>query len=834
MGVGPGEYAAACWAGVFGLEDAMRLAIGDDPDPVSYSPPNLAVISSLSGEVARPGEMSCAAYWRDVRKRSGRAREGLQALQRIGIDVFVEVGPAPAILESASDGWPSGVLGLASLRPGRDEWQQMLESLAALYTRGVAVNWSGLGPGETSGRVRLPTYPFQRERHWIRAADLGKPLAGEASGGRWEYEIRWESAEAEEIAPAAAEESRAWLVFSDRQGCGDRLVELVRGGGEACLCVERGPRYGERSRERFEIAPSAPQDYRRLMDRWMKRAAASRRTIVFLWALDGEAAECPTGAAWIQEQQGFCGSALLLVQALAARRRGKEPPPSLVFVTRGTQSVQKGETPPGWGASTLWGLARVVALEHPEIPCLRIDLDARRPEDEMAMLAREIRQRSRETEVAFRGPRRFVPRLARSQEERPTVVSEFFQPSDGAYVVSGGFHGLGLKVVEWLLDRGARHVAVLSRSADSPSARSLCRRIGRPGVNLMALPVDVSRYGDLAEALRRVRDAAPGIRGVVHCAGVLDDGALFQQSWPRFERVLAPKVAGSWNLHLLTRNDPLDFFILFSSTAAVIGAMGQGNYAAANAFMDGLAHYRVGEGLPALSINWGPWSEVGMAAAISSAEQLRMLDRGLESIPPRRGIEILERLIRQHRPQASILPIDWERFAGHYPSLGRSPFLSRVCSAGEGSGEPDAGSAETGHPRTGAPSAILLASMPDSAAVESRILHYVQNIMQLPKGGIELQAPLNQMGLDSIMALELANRIAAELQVEIPVADLLDGITVADLLERVQLRSAAADPLPAGRPAGPEDVFSGQVDQLSDEEVERFLTMMLPQEKSTP
>ena len=191
--------------------------------------------------------------------------------------------------------------------------------------------------------------------------------------------------------------------------------------------------------------------------------------------------------------------------------------------------------------------------------------------------------------------------------------------ADATYLITGGHGGLGLAVARWLVEKGARHLVLLSRSGASSAGEEVAADLAAKGATVTTIQADVSNESDLARALSEIRNTMPPLRGVIHAAGVLDDHLLLNLDAESFRRVLAPKVLGAWNLHTLTADLPLDFFVVFSSVASVLGSPGQANYAAANAFLDGLAHDRRSQGLPCLSINWGPWAEVGMAARASSA-----------------------------------------------------------------------------------------------------------------------------------------------------------------------------------------------------------------------
>ena len=171
----------------------------------------------------------------------------------------------------------------------------------------------------------------------------------------------------------------------------------------------------------------------------------------------------------------------------------------------------------------------------------------------------------------------------------------------------------------------------------------------------------------------------PPLRGIFHLAGVLDDGVLREQTRERFDRVMAAKVLGAWHLHELTRDLPLDLFVLFSSAAALLGSPGQGNYAAANAFLDALAHHRRWEKRPALSVNWGSWAEVGMAARLHETEGRRWAAAGVGWIEPARGLQTLEQLIAEERAQAGVLPIDWPKFFERIPAGSEPAWLREMA-----------------------------------------------------------------------------------------------------------------------------------------------------------
>jgi myxalamid-type polyketide synthase MxaB len=369
-----------------------------------------------------------------------------------------------------------------------------------------------------------------------------------------------------------------------------------------------------------------------------------------------------------------------------------------------------------------------------------------------------------------------IGKIVLSQEEGTLQLSNGLIHSNATYLITGGLGGLGLKVAEWLVTQGAQHLVLVGRRGAAGVARETVRKLEDAGVQVVVARADVSHKDQIAGVLAEIDEMMPPLRGIVHAAGVLDDGVLLQQNWERFARVMAPKVDGAWNLHLLTQDRVLDFFVLFSSTAPLIGAPGQGNYAAANAFLDALAHRRQAQGMPALSINWGPWAEVGMVAAARNRDQRRLSDQGMSFIPPAHGVQVLAQLLRQAPPQAGVLPIDWARYCRFFPAALELPLLTHLVQEADSPAE-----SETGHDLN--LQAILAADTSErQQLVETSLREMVAKVLRLPVASVDVQQPLNNLGLDSLMALELFNRIEKTFGKTVRVEATLQAPTVEQLV----------------------------------------------------
>jgi NADPH:quinone reductase-like Zn-dependent oxidoreductase/NADP-dependent 3-hydroxy acid dehydrogenase YdfG len=259
---------------------------------------------------------------------------------------------------------------------------------------------------------------------------------------------------------------------------------------------------------------------------------------------------------------------------------------------------------------------------------------------------------------------------------------------DGTVLVTGGLGALGLRVADWLATRGVKHLVLTGRrGVETPGAADAVAALESRGARVTVAAVDVSDRASLGDTLAAIPPELP-LRGVVHAAGVLDDGVLVEQTGERFAHVMSPKVTGAWNLHELTREAELDFFVLFSSVAATFGSAGQGPYAAGNAFLDALAAHRRSEGLPAQSLAWGPWADGGMASALGAARQARLGRQGVGTLSTAQALEQLAAVLGRAEPHVAIVPLDvrviGKAFGGAVPPLWRA--LVRAASARHGAG----------------------------------------------------------------------------------------------------------------------------------------------------
>ncbi len=422
---------------------------------------------------------------------------------------------------------------------------------------------------------------------------------------------------------------------------------------------------------------------------------------------------------WFVRGQNSLKYILEFVQALEKL----EKKPQLFFITQGIQPIGPMTD---LDNATFNGFFKTLKLEMPSLNTRHIDLALNEKWPPEELLADDS-----EDQVAYRQGIRYVPRFVYEKEIAKQVEKTLEIDPKGSYLITGGLGALGLLCAKWLVEKGAKHLVLIGRRA-SPS-------IEIPGAIVETAPLDVSDRVAVEALIQNFGKNWPELKGVIHTAGVLDDGILSSQNWSRFEKVFAPKVQGSWNLHESTLNKPLDFFILFSSVASSLGSPGQINYSSANSYMDALAYYRHDKGLPALSISWGPWSEVGLAAKLTE----RHRSSGFIAIKPKEGVKAFELALKQASPHVSIVNADWKLVPF------RQTFLSELVGV------------------KGVEAAILLQRLSDALPSERKdiLTDYLQKTVGKILGIKELNPEQGffEAGIDSLMTKELQAKLQADI-----------------------------------------------------------------------
>jgi acyl transferase domain-containing protein/acyl carrier protein len=606
------------------------------------------------------------------------------------------------------------------------------------------------------------------------------------------YQIHWQLQE--NVASPVNHEPGNWLIFTDGTENGLELAQQLEQQGHYSILAEVGEIYHQLGSQHYQLDPTEPEHFRQLL-----QDIPNLDGVIHLWGLAEDTTENLSLQGLDKAQTLGCASVLHLVQALVQSQQQTQP--RLWLVTRGTQAIDSNLEPLQLSQTTLWGLGRVIAIEHPELNCTRLDLPLTATEDIQILLA-ELFSTDTEDQIAYRQGKRYVARL--EQVRAQFTKSPIPVTSESTYLITGGLGALGLEVAQWLAQQGAKHLVLVGRRSPSTDAQNAIARLATAGVEVTIITADITNPQEVAQCLQQIRSSHPPLRGIIHAAGVLDDGLLLQQTWERFNRVIAPKLAGAWNLHTLTQDLPLDFFVCFSSIASLIGSVGQSNYAAANAFMDALASYRRGLGLPGLTINWGPWAETGMAANLGSREQARLKDQGIVPINPEQGLQVLGELLTQQIPQVGVMTIDWSLFVKQFSS-GTNLKLFEVLAPTS--------------TKVNERSQFLnqLEDSPPNTRQQLLATHVRSQIAQIlgwnSPEKVEPRQRLFDLGVDSLMAIELKNRLESSLGCSLRTTLLFDYPTLEALVDYLSREVLAL-----------ESTTAATVEIAQDDELEALLS----------
>ncbi|MFE9825916.1 amino acid adenylation domain-containing protein [Streptomyces sp. NPDC005791] len=584
--------------------------------------------------------------------------------------------------------------------------------------------------------------------------------------------------------PSAIAQEHGWLVFADGQGVADTFAALAKTRGERCHLVRPGAAYAATGGT-FTVAPDSEADLRRLLTALDRDGGTFRGAVLHLWNLDRPTLDgCELSTLTAHTGPGSY-ALTVLARVLLARGGGG----ALHIVTRGAQSVLPGEHVEPLGAPA-WGVGRV--LRHQELtghPGKLIDLDPRQdPGPDGARADAEVLLHETltedEEEIALRGDSRLTSRL-RPAEGLTRPLPLRLRP-DGSYLVTGAFGALGRLLCRTLVRRGARRLVLVGRTpvparekwggigpaTAEGRAVALVRELEALGAQTILAPLDITDEEALTgwlDAYRRT--GPPPLRGVFHLAGRVRDTLVTELDRPAFDAVHDPKTVGAWLLHRHLRDEPLDHFVLFASIASLLTTAGQTNYAAGNAFLDALAHHRRAQGLPALSLDWGPWA-TGMIEELGLVEHY-LHSRGMSSLAPEAGMNVLERVIGQDHAQLVVATVvDWPAFLAWYTAP--PPLVAELAAAAA----PQAGSGSDGTFLD-----VFTAAAPEArrALVLERFTALSAAVLRTGTDRIDPAEGLGGIGLDSLLAMELRARIHAELGVAMPVVALLSGSSAGEL-----------------------------------------------------
>lgn len=703
-----------------------------------------------------------------------------------------------------------------------------------------ATRWLDLTFGLTDGWWRF-TDTQVRSDHPLVGARTWTDLLGSCGFMDTQVLPAWEEAQEQTQAPQAVVVSRkavalpatdprktaewspsardTWIVLADSTGVAEQLVRRLEASGGRCVTARVGREFKREGNRRFLVEPSQPESMKQFLAAALEAPRANYRGVIHLWSLDTATADCLDVEEIHRAECLTCESVRQLLQGLGADNHRVA---GLWLVTRGAQSVDDEQALPGLIQAPLWGMGRAIADEVPTMRTALVDLDPQLLPDEIAIvLETEILNPDAEVQIAFRGSQRYAPRLCEGAGAENRIASPPIPAhqsthtlaikTDATYLITGGTGDLGLLVAEWLIKQGARHLVLTGRRDFPPRAGrqqstldgqrlqqvvATIEDLEATGARVLTTRCDAADRDQIDDLLVKLfNDGWPALRGVIHAAGVVSPCGLLDLGREQLTEVLRPKVLGTWNLHRALIEHQLDFFVMFSSGASLIGSPLLGSYAAANAFLDAIAHHRRATGHSSLTINWGFWENLGMVRRGSQVTGTTLVPKGMFSFTAEQGLRALESLLASDDVQMAIMPADWSMWSQCHPHSAYSPLLAELTS-------PELQTdrvARSDLTATDLREVLLSMEPPERGRkIAELVTDQLSRSLRLSAHRIDPNQSLNQMGIDSLMAVEIRNRLVNQLGIDIPIGQLLSDPSVNELAEIVARNLASnLTPVPA-------------------------------------
>ncbi|MCB9450588.1 MAG: type I polyketide synthase [Anaerolineaceae bacterium] len=662
---------------------------------------------------------------------------------------------------------------------------------------------------DSEHRVTLQLYGQTAESGWSLAASAQAEV--EPVQLDWLYEMTWQSRVRGDV-PVPSEPGR-WVIFADRSGVGANLKALLNAGGAAVTLVFPGEQNQVGDGEVI-LNPTDPEAFAHLFQTIAQETDTPLLGVLYLWTLDVPGTADFDEDSLTDAQLISVYSPLYLVQSLVAQSWDEYP-----FLWLVTQSAQPVVATDGsqlaLGQSPIWGFGRTVSVEHSDLWGGLIDLPAGTDVTVMAQsLLSEVLSPGAEDQIAYRDGERYVARLVRSRDLSPELAAPDLH-ADATYLITGGLGGIGLEVAYGLARQGARHLVLMGRRGATDAVQPRLAELEAMGVQMMAAAGDVSNPQDMARVLAEIEQTMPPLRGVIHSAAVADPGVIVQQNGARYAKMLPSKIQGTWNLHHLTQNLPLDFFILFSSGASTLGLAGESGYAAGNAFLDAFSAYRRVRGLPGMTINWGVWGEIGLAVGLS--DFFKKIGFGLMDVD--KAVATLGYLMRI--PAALhhlVADVDWQTFRRMHETRRERMVFEPIWQ------EFDSADA----PADAVPEMAFADRLRSLSAAEQwqQLVDVVREeaarVMGFEANALDIRGGFFKIGMDSLMSVQLRNRLEVSLDCTLPPTIAFEYPTVESLARYIyeKVFHLGTTDTPA---AAPETAAPAQLDTLSEDELASLL-----------
>lgn len=761
------------------------------------APQRILVCNRTGATLGRTAKLD-GPYWRRHARQPVEFAKGVATLAELGCAVLLEIGPQPVLTAAAMRAWPDPAAApraIASMRQNGADHRQIADALANAYVAGHLPEFGTLLT-QPARKLDLPMYPFEHRHYWFRdkqvqpakktdsarteavrlledgridelaallggadgTADVLNKLAAQHNRQRSaqsisdaRYEVRWQKSTGN---AADAGEGTAWLLIGDDDAVMAPIIGALTAHGH---------------RQRVLGLPMSDADEKQL-EAELRAAVEAEPALRILHVAALDTDGTPSMRTLLRMQHRVLGGTQRLFRAAAAA----ELRVPIWVATRGAQRVTDTDTVAP-EQSSLWGFCRAVALEYPQVWGGLADVTAGTSDEWFRLIRQVVAAPRGEDQIALRDNAAYVPRLVRrTGQPNPTKLE---LRSEATYLVTGGLGSLGLEIAGYLAAHGAKHLVLTSRRAPNATTQQRIDALAEQhGCQIRAVTADVANPHDVARLFATAAAELPPLAGIVHAAGENSTTPLSDLDAAELDRVFSGKVWGAWYLSEAVADLKLDFFLSTSSISAVWGSYGQSAYSAANAFLDGLTWHQRAQGIPGMSVNFGPWS-AGMADPDARAQLER---RGVRTLSPADALAGMADVMVGADPQGVVTRIDWARFLPIYLQTGQRALLAEVARE-----VPESVTAPAGPTGT-----TRFVEQLTAAPVQQRkklVLEYLRDavaeVTQIDASEIREEGGFFDLGMDSLMAVELRRRLEHAVGKELPATLAMDYPRLTDVAD---------------------------------------------------
>lgn len=719
------------------------------------------------------GDQLNATYWTKNLRNAVRFGNAVQSVMRETQVAFIEMSPHPllqhALLENIQTA-DSNSVAVASFSRDKNELLDFYKNVGELHASGYPFDWKSIYPN-IGAFVLLPNYAWQKERYWFDQEPEVMALlkATQKDISAHLYEVQWQA-----VQPKVTTLAKRVLLVKDLYGHHEKVAQALTQKGCSVQTIDLND-----SLESIETD-----------------------MVIHLrsWYTEGDFSFYPE-----------CG--ILSLQQLIRHFNATQQHPKVCVVTNGS-FILEGDKKTNLNASMLTGILRTLENEHEEISFLQIDLSQDILAEEVEQIESLVFAEEAYKEIAVRGNKIYASAI-QPMPATPKQVKQIYP--DKIYVVIGGTSGLGLTTVKWLADKQAKNIVVVSRSGAKNDTLQVFEQYQSEGIQIQDIRADVTDKESLKSALAGVQNVA----GVFYAAGILEDGAFENLTRAQFEQVIRTKAIGAWNVHEWTSSMPLDFLVLYASAAGIVGSAGQSNYNAANTFMDALAHYRRANGWPALSVDFGTIAEIGLAARQENRAD-RLVEQGVTAIRPDELPHYFDALFLSDTTQAMAMDIDFSKWAQYNHAVKHNLFYHKVVQQ------------QVAEMAVNTENTTTFASVEEyKKHIRDRIKAHISSATKLSVAKIKEDETFKSLGVDSLHALQLKNKLQEDFNTTLSVAAIWQYPTVQKLsdyiakeldIEAQHAATEKAVPEPVKEPAAQQDDIETTVKNLSLEELMKELS----------